>query len=93
MRTGRIRGTGVVGSETAGICPVCSRGTVADIVYDAVPGSREPVQRSDGTQLVIYTCGHRVPGPALDTADQERLDVERRTSAETVDPGPSEPDG
>jgi hypothetical protein len=42
---------------------------------------------------VIYTCGHQVPGPALDTADQERLDVERRTSAETVDPGPSDPEG
>jgi hypothetical protein len=51
------------------------------------------VQRSEGIQLVIYTCGHQVPGPALDTADQERLDVERRTSAETVDPGPSDPEG
>jgi hypothetical protein len=31
-----------------------------------------------------------VPGPSLATADEERLDVERRSSDETVDPGPSQ---
>lgn len=80
---------GVQNAGHAGTCPVCSRGTITDIVYDAVPGSREPVQRADGTELVIYSCGHRVPGPSLASADQDRLDVERRTSSETVDPGPS----
>lgn len=75
----------------AGTCPVCSRGTITDIVYDAVPGTREPVQRADSAQLVIYSCGHRVPGPSLATADEERLDVERRASTDTVDPGPSPP--
>jgi hypothetical protein len=70
-------------------CPVCSRGTVADIVYDVAPGTREPVQQADSRELVIYSCGHRVRGPSLETADEDRLDVERRGSEETVDPGPS----
>jgi len=70
-------------------CPVCGRGSLADIVYDVVPGSDEPVQTSDSREASIYTCGHRVSGPSLATADQDRLDVERRGSEETVDPPPA----
>ena len=70
-------------------CPICGNGTVADITYDVGPNTREPAQRADSRESVEYTCGHRVPGPRLSTADEDRLDVERRTSEETVDPGPS----
>jgi hypothetical protein len=62
---------------------------MADIAYDVDPSSREPAQRADSRESVEYTCGHRVPGPPLSTAGQDRLDVERRTSDETVDPGTS----
>jgi hypothetical protein len=68
-------------------CPECGVGTLADIVYDVDGASREPAQRSDSRQMALYSCGHRVEGSRLDSADEERLDVERRGSAETVDPG------
>lgn len=71
----------------AGPCPVCGVGTVADIVYDTNATSQEPVQGSESHEVVLYSCGHRVTGSRLDSADEERLDVERRTSDETVDPG------
>jgi hypothetical protein len=34
----------------------------------------------------LFTCGHKVEGARLQTADAERLDVERRPSEETVTP-------
>ncbi|MGZ8602014.1 MAG: hypothetical protein ACXWXN_05795 [Actinomycetota bacterium] len=68
------------------LCPVCSKGTMVDIVYDVDPASREPTQRADSRQSIEFSCGHRVVGPSLASADEERLDVERRTSGETVDP-------
>jgi len=71
---------------TDGVCPVCGKGTMVDLVYDAYPSSREPVQRADSRELTEFSCGHRVVGPSLASADEERLDVERRTSDETVDP-------
>jgi hypothetical protein len=77
-------------AHPARVCPVCAQGTVADIVFDEAPDTREPIQRAESRELVIYTCGHRVPGASLATADEERLDVERRSSDETVDPGPSQ---
>lgn len=70
-------------------CPICGLGTVSDIVYDASASSEEPVQGSDSHEVVVYSCGHRVGGFRLDSADEDRLDVERRTSDETVDPGVS----
>jgi hypothetical protein len=33
-----------------------------------------------------FTCGHEVEGDRLQTADADRLDVERRGSEETVTP-------
>ncbi|MBA3764930.1 MAG: hypothetical protein H0X05_05395 [Actinobacteria bacterium] len=71
------------------ICPICGVGTLADIVFDVDPSTREPAQSADSGEMVLYSCGHRVPGPPLDEADETELDVERRTSEETVDPGPS----
>lgn len=74
--------------QRAESCPICGLGTVSDIVYDVNPSSREPAQRSDSREMVIYSCGHRVSGSRLNSADEEQLNVERRTSEETVDPGP-----
>ena len=75
--------------QRSGPCPICGQGTVADIAYDVDPASREPAQRADSQEMTVYTCGHRVPGPPLSTADEQRLDVERRKSKETVDTGTS----
>ena len=48
-----------------------------------------PRQGAETTEVTTYTCGHRVPGPSLATADAEVLDVERRQSEDTVDPEPA----
>jgi hypothetical protein len=71
-------------------CPICGEGTLADIAYDALPASERtqgPEQQPDSRQVDVYTCGHQVVGERLATAD-ERLDVERRESAETAEPRP-----
>lgn len=68
-------------------CPVCGQGTLADIAHDADPPRREPTQRPDSRELVTYSCGHEVVGDSpLSAADADRLEVERRSSEETVDP-------
>jgi hypothetical protein len=67
-------------------CPVCGRGRLRDLVYDE-GGTGPPLQqRSDSHEVQMFTCGHEVLGAALDTADGGRLDVEQRSSEETVDP-------
>jgi hypothetical protein len=67
-------------------CPVCGRGVVADITYDA--GTRDergaPIQQPESRQLTRYSCGHVRTGPRLETADADALDVERRDSRDTV---------
>ncbi len=72
-------------------CPVCGVGTLTDITFDEVSDSSEPVQTADSRQVSTYSCGHRERGTSLATADEDRLDVERRGSDETVDPPVSEP--
>lgn len=67
-------------------CPVCGGGTLADLAFDVEPPKREPAQRSDSRELVTYSCGHEVIGDSLGGADADRLDVERRSSEDTVDP-------
>ena len=57
---------------------------MVDIEYDADPASREPAQRADSREVIEFSCVHA--GPSLASADEERLDVERRTSDQTVDP-------
>jgi hypothetical protein len=69
-------------------CPVCGIGTLVDLAYDA--GERDgpaPEQQPTSHQLETYTCGHRVVGAPLETAD-DRLDVERRTSDDATEPLP-----
>lgn len=74
-------------------CPVCGKGTLADISYDAGEHvGPDPEQQPESRQLDTYTCGHRVRGAPLEAAD-ERLDVERRTSDETATPPPERTDG
>ena len=65
-------------------CPVCGKGAFVDIAYDVDPTSREPSQQADSRELVTYGCGHAVAGPSLAGADQRELDVEQRTTDETV---------
>jgi hypothetical protein len=66
-------------------CPRCGVGVLTDIAFDAA-GDGEPVQAPAARQLVTYSCGHREAGPRLETADADRLAVERRTTPETLDP-------
>lgn len=67
-------------------CPVCGEGRLRDLVYDEGGTGPALQQGSDSREVDVFTCGHEVPGAALDTGDDARLDVERRTSGETVDP-------
>jgi hypothetical protein len=74
-------------------CPICGKGTLADIEYDAGRTADEDLQQQpESRQLDFYTCGHRVPGARLEAAD-ERLDVERRTSDEATEPLPGSENG
>jgi hypothetical protein len=69
-------------------CPVCGVGTLADIAYDAAERDGPvPELQPTSHQLETYSCGHRVVGAPLETAD-DRLDVERRTSDEAAEPLP-----
>jgi hypothetical protein len=75
-------------------CPICGDGVVADISFDEPPGSDPPRQDPAAREAVSYSCGHRVLGTTLAGADQERLDVERRRSEDTVaPPAPDAPSG
>ena len=67
-------------------CPVCGVGRFRDLVYDEGAVDRPHEQQSDSREVQIFTCGHEVAGSSLDTADANKLDVEQRGSAETVDP-------
>jgi hypothetical protein len=59
-------------------CPVCGKGTLSEIDF----GEQQPASR----EVKTFTCGHEVRGASLEGADAEVLDVERRTSDETVTP-------
>jgi hypothetical protein len=65
-------------------CPVCGRGTLADIDF----GGDELFQDPTSRQVDVYTCGHEVERAPLESADADRLDVERRSSEETAEPRP-----
>jgi hypothetical protein len=72
-------------------CPVCGRGELVDIVYTGGSADRDvPMQRSDTRQVETYSCGHEREGPRLDesASPESGLDVERRSSGDTVDPPP-----
>jgi hypothetical protein len=68
-------------------CPVCGEGVLADISYVQEPGGDdEPTQVPESREVQRFSCGHEVVGAALASADAERLEVERRSSEETVEP-------
>ena len=73
-------------------CPTCGRGVLVDINYNErsdVPSPSEgAMQEADSRQVATYSCGHEVAGPRIDRAEQAgpALDIERRTSDETVPP-------
>jgi len=73
-------------------CPTCGRGELVDINYnepsDVPPPAGGPMQEADSRQVATYSCGHEVAGPRIDRAEQARpaMDIERRTSDETVPP-------
>ena len=59
-------------------CPICGKGTLQTIDF----GDQQP----ESKEIQSFTCGHEVKGARLETADADRLDVERRESHETVRP-------
>ena len=63
-------------------CPVCERGVLRHLGTEA--GKRD--QQPESPILETYTCGHEVREDPLETADADRLEVERRTSGETATP-------
>jgi hypothetical protein len=67
-------------------CPVCGKGTLADIDF----GGEDQFQDPESRQVDTYTCGHEVPRAPLEVADTDRLDVEQRTSEEATAPNPIE---
>ena len=73
-------------------CPICGRGTLSSIDFDGDRGEQQPGSR----EVQTFTCGHEVTGARLDTADADRLEVERRQSDDTVvppnDEGAADPD-
>jgi C4-type Zn-finger protein len=64
--------------ESSITCPICGKGTLLATEF----GTQQP----DSREVLTFTCGHEVEGATLQTADADRLDVERRTSEETVIP-------
>jgi hypothetical protein len=69
-------------------CPICGVGVVADMLYDegAERPDGAPMQTGDTRQVTTYSCGHTVDGASLATADTDELDVEERSSEQTIDP-------
>lgn len=87
--SGRAQGSSTAADDDQLRCPTCGVGVVADIAYDGgTHPEGAPPQDPSARQLVTYSCGHRVEGPRLASADADRLDVERRTTEETVEPPP-----
>jgi hypothetical protein len=68
-------------------CPTCGAGVIVDLSFDEGTGAeRTPRQEPSARQVVTFSCGHETLGPPLASADQERLEVERRASEDTVEP-------
>ena len=70
-------------------CPTCGEGILTDILYNesSVEVNGEELQEGDSREVEIYSCGHEVVGPRMDeTSSASELDVEHRSSEETVDP-------
>lgn len=67
-----------MGDTDSTTCPICGKGTLRTVEF----GDQQP----DSRQMQTFTCGHEVEGDRLESADAEEMDVERRTSEETVTP-------
>ena len=63
-------------------CPICGKGVLRHLGTESGDG----IQRAESTIRELYTCGHEVTEPGLETADAEALEVERRDSSDTVEP-------
>ena len=64
-------------------CPVCGVGVLQHLGAEA--GEKE--QQPDSPIIETYSCGHEVAEDRLESADAERLEVERRSSEETAETG------
>ena len=67
-------------------CPICGEGVLKHLGTEAPREDQQP----DSPILETYSCGHTVTEPALETADAERLEVERRRAEDVVDPPPGD---
>jgi hypothetical protein len=67
-----------VTDSTETVCPICGKGTLRQTDFGE--------QDADSRETQTFTCGHVVEGARLDSADADRLTVERRSSEETVTP-------
>jgi hypothetical protein len=81
-------------------CPLCGQGELVDINYNQPPAGEPPppdgpMQEADSRQVATYSCGHEVLGPRIDRAAQAgpAIEIERRTSEDTVPPPETEEDG
>ena len=71
-------------------CPVCNAGDLVEIAYQEA-GEPVPAMQPDSVEVQVFSCGHRVSsGARLSGADTANLNVERRTSEETIDPLPED---
>jgi hypothetical protein len=76
------------GSDAERRCPRCGKGVLADIDF----GGDELFQDPRSRQVDVYTCGHEIERAPLESADADRLDVERRQSEESAAPTPLQED-
>jgi hypothetical protein len=60
---------------------------LADLAFDEAPDG-DIAQRPESREVSVFSCGHRARGARLESADADRLDVERRRSEETAEPLP-----
>ena len=75
-------------------CPICGRGDLADVSFDADPSDAEAdgLQESESRQLETCSCGHEVLGPRLSSANQDAMTVERRSSEDSTRRVEGDPD-
>ena len=64
-------------------CPICGQGVLQHLGTE----SGDEMQRPESPIIETYSCGHEVAEERLETADAERLEVERRSSEETAETG------
>jgi hypothetical protein len=63
-------------------CPICGEGVLQHLGSEMGASEQQP----ESPILETYSCGHTVTEGSLDTADAERLEVERRTGEDVTGP-------